>query len=333
MLRTQWIPRILLTASLCVLVSAGAQAQGKGKGGGDDKNKGKDRGRSGDVRGGDRDGGKSVKPAKEIRQDARSEQKDLKKDARSEQKIERKLEHEVAGDVAKGGAFVDGKDARKFRRQVIVTELRPSLRRFFVTDRRSERVAAGAIARAHLRGLDDDVFVITPTSDRVRILNRSGLVLVDLDDDGARKLGRWDVYSLDDVVTEGAPSFCRSGEGHPVFGREWCLNKEFGLGSYRDVRWARTTRLDNVIFLQPANTSNDLAREALISLLGPVAYDRLALHAITLGLVDPLVGRWMGEPTGSRILRLSSGLLPVAEIVDRNRDDRADVMVVALRDW
>lgn len=31
------------------------------------------------------------------------------------------------------------------------------------------------------------------------------------------------------------PSFCRSGAGHPVFGRRWCLEKGFGLGGRDDV--------------------------------------------------------------------------------------------------
>jgi hypothetical protein len=31
------------------------------------------------------------------------------------------------------------------------------------------------------------------------------------------------------------PSFCRSGAGHPVFGRRWCLEKGFGLGNRDDV--------------------------------------------------------------------------------------------------
>lgn len=31
------------------------------------------------------------------------------------------------------------------------------------------------------------------------------------------------------------PAFCRSGAGHPVHGREWCLEKGFGLGDRGDV--------------------------------------------------------------------------------------------------
>lgn len=28
----------------------------------------------------------------------------------------------------------------------------------------------------------------------------------------------------------GGPAFCRTGEGHPVFGRDWCWDKGFGVG-------------------------------------------------------------------------------------------------------
>ncbi|MGH7551178.1 MAG: hypothetical protein ACREK3_10605 [Gemmatimonadota bacterium] len=31
------------------------------------------------------------------------------------------------------------------------------------------------------------------------------------------------------------PAFCRSGAGHPVWGRSWCLEKGFGLGDRNDV--------------------------------------------------------------------------------------------------
>ncbi len=330
MVRTHWFPKVLLTASLCALVSASAAAQGKGKGGGDDKDKGKGRApqsRS-QVRGNDavRDAGKPNDVPKVVKNDARDD-KNERKETRSEQKIERKTlrEFEVDGK--------DDKDWKHFRRQVVITDLRPSLQRFFVTDKRRDRVVAGAVARAHLRGLSDDVFVITPTADRVRILNKSGVVLVDLDDDRADKLGRWEVLALNDNVKEGAPAFCRSGEGHPVWGREWCLDKGFGLGAHRDGRWGHARELDDVVFLQPVNTTGLIAHDALRALLSPVAYDRLALHAITLGLVEPLVGRWMGEPTGSQVLLVSSGALPVAELVDVNRDNRADRMVVALRSW
>ena len=34
---------------------------------------------------------------------------------------------------------------------------------------------------------------------------------------------------------ERVPSYCRTGEGHPEFGRRWCLEEGYGLGSIRGV--------------------------------------------------------------------------------------------------
>src|SRR5688500_5574691 len=254
-----------------------------------------------------------------------------RKETRPDQRIERQIEHEFAGDVDLRGG---GKGKGRFARHVVVNDLRPSVRRFFDMNRAPARAAVGAVARAHLRGLDDNALVIVPGDDRVRILNRANVVLVDLDDERVRNLGRWDIIPMDDDVSDSAPAFCRSGEGHPVFGRQWCIDKRFGLGERDDFRWGRTDRISDVVFLQ-AVTTGSLTRDALRSLLGPVAVDRLALHAITLGLSDPLTGRWMlsQEPGAPRVLVVSSGKLPVAEVVDLDQDNRADMMVVALRDW
>ena len=51
----------------------------------------------------------------------------------------------------------------------------------------------------------------------------------------ARKLGLAAVVALAlgaaaPATADAAPSFCRSGAGHPRFGREWCIRKGFGLG-------------------------------------------------------------------------------------------------------
>ena len=44
-----------------------------------------------------------------------------------------------------------------------------------------------------------------------------------------------------------SPSFCRSGAGHPVHGRSWCLDKGFGLGRsyvhYDDYRRSGRARV------------------------------------------------------------------------------------------
>ena len=220
----------------------------------------------------------------------------------------------------------------RFKRTWTPSEIRPDLRTRINSNRWAERIAAGALAHAFARDVRDNAFVITPSGQRMLVRNRKGDVLVDLDDDRARNLGAWRVKPFDDRVGEGAPSFCRTGAGHPQWGRQWCLDKGFGLGTETDVRWARNLDISDVVFVTEP-TSATLTRAALAAVLGERAVDRLALHAITLGLVDPLVGTWRTDPSGTRVLLVNSGTYPVAEIVDVDRDKRSDRMVVALRPW
>jgi len=219
----------------------------------------------------------------------------------------------------------------RFIREIRIADMPPAVRRFATSNRPPQFVVAGAVARAHARGLRDDFRIVT-VGEQVRIANRRGDVLLLIDEDRARNLGRWEVDVLDTPVRAGSPAFCRSGAGHPVWGRQWCLNKGFGLGDFEDFRWGRTTRVDDIIFRRP-RTGERLLSAALLSVLGNTVFDRLALHAITLGFTDPLTGRWGSDPDGGRILLIDSGGRPVAEIVDTDRNDRGDILLVALRPW
>lgn len=311
----------VLTSALTIVIAAAISsqpmaAQGKGQGGGnDDRGTGRGAARAADA-----------KPPK-------AQASAQRRETRADRRIERQIEHEFAGDVSLRGRGRGGRGGR-LSRDVVLADLRPSMRRVFEMDRAPARAAVGAVARAHLRGVADDELVITPREDGVRIVNSAGLVLVDLDDERVRKLGRWEVIPIDDAAGEGAPEFCRSGEGHPAFGRQWCIDKRFGLGDSGDFGWGRTDRITDLAFRQPVATGV-VARDALESLLGRIAFDRLALHAITLGLSAPLTGRWIvpREPGAPRVLLVSSGELPVAEVVDIDQDNRADMLVVALRRW
>jgi hypothetical protein len=176
-----------------------------------------------------------------------------------------------------------------------------------------------------------NTLIIMPSGQNVIVRNRRGHDLLDLDEERARDLGVWRVIPLDDRVVSTAPSFCRSGAGHPVWGRQWCLDKGFGLGQFNNVRWGRLDNPDRIIFREMAGPI--LADAALRSAIGDVAFDRLAVHALTLGFTEPLSGRWLGETTGPRVLLLSSGPAPVAEVIDLDRDGRADRLLVALRPW
>jgi hypothetical protein len=110
------------------------------------------------------------------------------------------------------------------------------------------------------------------------------------------------------------------------------VDKGFGLGMENDIRWGRALNTGDIV-MRPRTTTGDLRRDVLAQVLGEVVFNRLAAHALTLGLTDPLSGRWIGETAGPRVLLVSSGDRPVAEVVDRNRDSRADLLLVALRPW
>ena len=219
----------------------------------------------------------------------------------------------------------------KFTRASSVSSMPASVRRFASNGRAKNLVAAGAVAHALARGRDDD-FRIDEKGNRMRILNRRGQTLVDLDDRSAENLGRWRVDVVGDGVREGAPSFCRSGAGHPVWGREWCLDKGFGLGSYEDYRWGRTNTVGDIVFPR-SGIGSILGTAALANLLGSDTFNRLALHAVTLGLAEPLTGRWVAQPTGPQLLMVNSGSYPVAELVDNDRDFRVEDLLVALLPW
>jgi hypothetical protein len=220
----------------------------------------------------------------------------------------------------------------KYSRRFVSRDVRPDLQRYYTSNNQSQRYAAGAVTRAYARGADDGLFVITPNGNAIRVANRSGALLFDLDENRARNLGAWDVRPVDDRDNEGSPAFCRSGAGHPNWGRQWCIDKGFGLGNTNDVRWGRATTVGDIVFGQSLS-AGDLARAALISAIGDLAFNRLALHSVSLGYTEPLTGVWVADPTGPRVLRVNSGVYPVAELVDSNTDNRADVLVVALRPW
>ena len=54
---------------------------------------------------------------------------------------------------------------------------------------------------------------------------------------------------------------------------------------------------------------------------------------MTLGLFEPLTGRWVAQPTGPQMLYVNSGSYPVAELVDTDRDFGIEDLLVALLPW
>jgi hypothetical protein len=242
-----------------------------------------------------------------------------------------KADHKDKDDYAVKKHTDGDKTKHRFKRNISAYDLQPKFRVFALSKRAPERIAAGALAHGIARGLRDDDVVITRSGERVRLLNRSGVLLIDLDEQRARNLGGWRVWPDDRDVRADGPSFCRSGAGHPVWGRQWCIDKGFGLGSLNGLRWGIARNIDDIEFRRV--DSSILTRAVLLDVLGDVVFDRLGLHAITLGATDPLAGVWLGEATGPRVLRITAGETPIAEIVDANRDNRAELLVVTLRPW
>lgn len=306
MTRIRLIPALIL--SLAVAANVGF-AQGQGKGKGNEK-------KAAQAQKADRGQGKNQ----------RGKPDHAKSNNRQNNRQDNRADNRAAD--RRGGKS-------PFRHKISTRDIQPNLRSYVTSRRAPERVAAGAVVYAFARGVDRDNLIIDNSNNRVRVKNRGGDILIDLDEDRARNLGAWDVRPYrDDDVKSGAPAFCRSGAGHPVWGRQWCVDKGFGLGRSNDVRWGRTTStIGDIIFGQRIVDQETLLRDALIATVGNVVLDRLGLHALTMGYTEPLTGTWVAQPTGPRVLMLSSGTYPVAEVVDTNRDNRADLMLVALRPW
>ena len=131
---------------------------------------------------------------------------------------------------------------------------------------------------------------------------------------------------------KGGPAFCRSGAGHPVYGRQWCYNKGYGLGSNnndrndRNVRWDRVT-WDDVIFRRRPNYTTNLDRNVLLDMLGGSVFNRLDAQRRYFGINAPLVGQW-NSYEGNSVLLLNAGGFPIAELVDRNGDRRVDYILL-----
>ena len=165
-------------------------------------------------------------------------------------------------------------------------------------------------------------------SDRVvRVDNRTRQVLQDRnrDRDSDRDSDRrYDDRRNDDRYQEksNGPKFCRNGEGHPVHGRQWCRDKGYGLGN---DGWRRATWEDVVLRRPRSIDDRSVGRSVLDDILGSVILGRFDAHRRDLGGRDSLTGRWVD---GGSVLRLHAGSLPVAQLIDSNRDGRVEAVLL-----
>jgi hypothetical protein len=160
-------------------------------------------------------------------------------------------------------------------------------------------------------------------------VDRNGDVVViprDRDDrryETRRRDRDWDSDS-DYRGKKNGPKFCQNGQGHPVHGRAWCRQKGYdtGYGVYDRVDWR-----DVILRRGRYDTRRDLSRGTLQDILGSVVYGRFDRQRSRLGYSQPLHGRWVDSEAGS-VLRLLSGSQPIAQVIDRNRDGRADLVLL-----
>jgi hypothetical protein len=116
------------------------------------------------------------------------------------------------------------------------------------------------------------------------------------------------------VQTSGrkGPKYCQTGEGHPKFGPQWCIDHGFALGTV--AQWERTAGLGAVTVQVPAKRTVTVVTEPqLTTLLGNRAWTRLQADVHRMGYNTALTGRWLFDRKGTPTLRVTSGTDPVAE--------------------
>lgn len=328
-----------VTAIACLAtLPLGVTAQGKGKGADKEKGPAKAAAQGEDKSNRGRDNDQSAKSddnrGNKAEAKAKSTGKDIRGGVRGVDRRNDRANEVAAGPTPKSAKshFLNAKEVKRFNRDLNNEQVNLRVRELIASNRASDLITGGALAYAMARGISPSALLFARNGDLAEVRNKKGNVLFALKDGDARALGAWRVSPLNDETGEGAPRFCRSGAGHPVWGRQWCIDKGFGLSGTGNTRWGRTRDVSGMRWNGDLTTGS-LTRDALLAVLGPTAFNRLALHAVTLGLVDPLGGQWRTDSSGQRLLLVSSGATPVAEIADFNNDRIADLMLVALRRW
>jgi hypothetical protein len=132
------------------------------------------------------------------------------------------------------------------------------------------------------------------------------------------------------------PAFCRSGEGHPVFGRQWCRDKGFGLGGDRrydqrrdrDRRYDSRNRIPDIIF-GGRSSRGTLDQRRMEGILGRSTVNMLASVRDSARLSGNLNARWVPTRDGrSHVMQVRSGNTPLAELVDMTGDRRVNYVVL-----
>lgn len=216
---------------------------------------------------------------------------------------------------------------------------------------------AAAQERRGGRGADDELRDRHERSERQRVDRRRDGRVVELGRDrailaeilGIRRGGHGRRAG-----PRGSPAFCRSGAGHPVFGRRWCLEMGFGLGHGGILGGRRGLTLPEIILghdprhRRQAFHGRSLDHGELGALLGVAILDRVLADALGLSPREArrVTGRWhdarhhdrrraawwqLGHRPAAGADALALQLLldgeRVAELADLDRDGRVDLLL------
>lgn len=139
-----------------------------------------------------------------------------------------------------------------------------------------------------------------------------------------------DWCGIDVLPVRQGPAFCRTGAGHPVHGRLWCIDKGHELGG---PLWRRAAIPDLRLEAMPERPADGsrLSPEVVTSILGQRAL-RLLFDAAGRPLErGTLGGSWRGSrEQGVVVLEIFDGSSPVAELTDHGVDGSVDVVLVTM---
>ncbi len=125
------------------------------------------------------------------------------------------------------------------------------------------------------------------------------------------------------------PSFCRSGAGHPVYGRQWCIEQGFGLG---EASWRRAGpgKIKFARVPEGAIQPGRLGWREVAGILTDAVLDEIFRESSYELDRERVAGEWRGGASeGLLVFELTLGGEPVAELTDLDLDGNVDVLLIA----
>ena len=131
----------------------------------------------------------------------------------------------------------------------------------------------------------------------------------------------------------GNTQYCRDNDGRVVRDVNWCRqtgrqiysdNSVYNNGTYNNGSNSTIGTISDIILRRPRYNEQNMNYNVLQQVLGSGVLNRIDQARYQLGYNGPLTGRWYDVSGGSEVDLFANGL-QIAQILDRNRDGRADV--------